>query len=141
MPCSAAPFNEALPAASRSPERWPQFTADVDLEGDDGSDDAHAQLATASTVQNSIQTEQKLKPCNDSIHLLPDHSLPERTLDAIRLCLPPFPQLHWLKPYGSRAMGRHWRGPISTSRAVPMRIAAQPCMRPSINCPPPICST
>jgi predicted nucleotidyltransferase len=71
---------------------------------------AQAQQAIASTVQNSVQTEQNSKHCNDGIHTVPDHGLPERTVDAIRLCLQQFPQLHWSKLYGSRAMGRHWRG-------------------------------
>lgn len=39
------------------------------------------------------------------------HGLPDRTVNAIRQCLrQQFPQLHWVKLYGSRAMGRHWRG-------------------------------
>mgnify|MGYP002654557035 CR=1 FL=1 len=44
-------------------------------------------------------------------HGLPDHGLPERTVTEISQCLQErFPQLHWLKLYGSRAMGRHWQG-------------------------------
>jgi hypothetical protein len=44
-------------------------------------------------------------------HGLPDHGLPERTITEISQCLQErFPQLHWLKLYGSRAMGRHWQG-------------------------------
>ena len=40
-----------------------------------------------------------------------DHGLPERTVKEIRRCLHDrFPGLHWVKLYGSRAMGRHWRG-------------------------------
>lgn len=40
-----------------------------------------------------------------------NHGLPERTVADISRCLQQdFPQLHWLKLYGSRAMGRHWRG-------------------------------
>ena len=40
-----------------------------------------------------------------------DHGLPERTVREIRECLQArFPQIHWLKLYGSRAMGRHWHG-------------------------------
>jgi len=39
------------------------------------------------------------------------HGLPERTVAEIHGCLlQQFPQLHWVKLYGSRAMGRHWRG-------------------------------
>jgi predicted nucleotidyltransferase len=41
----------------------------------------------------------------------PDTGLPEQTLQAIHRCLHDrFPQLHWVKLYGSRAMGRYWRG-------------------------------
>ena len=41
----------------------------------------------------------------------PQHGLPERTVQAISQCLQQrFPQLHWVKLYGSRAMGRHWHG-------------------------------
>jgi predicted nucleotidyltransferase len=41
----------------------------------------------------------------------PGHGLPERTVSEIRQCIRQhFPQLHWVKLYGSRAMGRHWRG-------------------------------
>ena len=41
----------------------------------------------------------------------PDTGLPEQTLQAIHRCLhDSFPQLHWVKLYGSRAMGRYWRG-------------------------------
>jgi predicted nucleotidyltransferase len=40
-----------------------------------------------------------------------DTGLPERTLHEIQRCLHErFPQLRWVKLYGSRAMGRHWRG-------------------------------
>ena len=40
-----------------------------------------------------------------------DTGLSEQTLQAIRSCLHDrFPALHWVKLYGSRAMGRHWRG-------------------------------
>ena len=40
-----------------------------------------------------------------------DTGLPEQTLSEIQRCLQErFPQLHWVKLYGSRAMGRHWRG-------------------------------
>lgn len=40
-----------------------------------------------------------------------DHGLPERTVREIRACLQSrFPQIHWLKLYRSRAMGRHRRG-------------------------------
>lgn len=72
---------------------------------------AQAQQTIASTVRNSVQPEQTSKQCNERSHLLPDHGLPERTVAAIRLCLQQrFPQLRWVKLYGSRAMGRHWRG-------------------------------
>ena len=41
----------------------------------------------------------------------PEHGLPERTVSEIRQCIKHhFPQLRWVKLYGSRAMGRHWRG-------------------------------
>ena len=39
-----------------------------------------------------------------------NHGIPERTVAEIRSCLKSFPQIHWLKLYGSRAMGRHWSG-------------------------------
>ena len=39
-----------------------------------------------------------------------NHGLSERTVSAIRACLQEFPQLHWIKLYGSRAMGNHWAG-------------------------------
>lgn len=43
--------------------------------------------------------------------LASDHGLPERTVAEISQCVHQlFPQLHWLKLYGSRAMGRHWQG-------------------------------
>ena len=43
--------------------------------------------------------------------MTPDTGLPEQTLSEIQRCLHErFPQLHWVKLYGSRAMGRHWRG-------------------------------
>jgi uncharacterized protein len=39
------------------------------------------------------------------------HGIPERTVTEIRSCLQErFPQIHWLKLYGSRAMGKHWAG-------------------------------
>ena len=38
------------------------------------------------------------------------HGLSERTVAAIRSCLQDFPQIHWVKLYGSRAMGTHWAG-------------------------------
>lgn len=39
-----------------------------------------------------------------------NHGIPARTVAEIRACLGHFPQIHWLKLYGSRAMGRHWAG-------------------------------
>ncbi|MFZ9851015.1 MAG: nucleotidyltransferase family protein [Vulcanococcus sp.] len=40
-----------------------------------------------------------------------DHGLPDHTLTEISRCLQErFPQLHWVKLYGSRAMGRHRPG-------------------------------
>jgi predicted nucleotidyltransferase len=39
-----------------------------------------------------------------------NHGIPERTVAEIRCCLKRFPQIHWLKLYGSRAMGKHWAG-------------------------------
>ncbi|MBM5795337.1 MAG: nucleotidyltransferase domain-containing protein [Cyanobacteria bacterium M_surface_7_m2_037] len=69
-----------------------------------------AQQAIASTIRNSVQTEQNSGQCDNSVHPTPNHGLPRRTVNAIRLCLQQFPQLHWVKLYGSRAMGCHWRG-------------------------------
>lgn len=40
----------------------------------------------------------------------PNHGLTERTVAEIRGCLERFPQIHWAKLYGSRAMGSHWAG-------------------------------
>lgn len=40
-----------------------------------------------------------------------NHGIPERSVAEIRRCLQEsFPQIHWLKLYGSRAMGKHWGG-------------------------------
>ena len=49
-------------------------------------------------------------PTTSSAPAATDHGIPERTVAEIRSCLKRFPQIHWLKLYGSRAMGRHWRG-------------------------------
>lgn len=38
------------------------------------------------------------------------HGLSPRTVAEIRQCLRGFPQIHWVKLYGSRAMGSHWAG-------------------------------
>ena len=38
------------------------------------------------------------------------HGLPPRTVAEIRSCLQQFPQIAWVKLYGSRAMGNHWAG-------------------------------
>ena len=53
-------------------------------------------------VQNPGQSPQELhRP----------HGLTDRTVSEICRCIQhQFPQLHWVKLYGSRAMGRHWRG-------------------------------
>ena len=43
--------------------------------------------------------------------MTPDTGLPEQTLSDIQRCLHErFPQLHWVKLYGSRAMGRQRPG-------------------------------
>ena len=69
------------------------------------------QQAIPNTVLNSVQTERNSGQCSDGKHSAPSHGLPERTVQEIRQCLrQQFPQLHWVKLYGSRAMGRHWRG-------------------------------
>ncbi|MBM5804118.1 MAG: nucleotidyltransferase domain-containing protein [Cyanobacteria bacterium K_DeepCast_35m_m2_155] len=39
-----------------------------------------------------------------------NHGLSERSVTEIRQCLAEFPQIHWVKLYGSRAMGTHWAG-------------------------------
>ena len=63
------------------------------------------------TVSNSVQLVQNSGHCADGKHSALSHGLPERTVQEIRQCLcQQFPQLHWVKLYGSRAMGRHWRG-------------------------------
>ncbi|MBU6249541.1 MAG: nucleotidyltransferase domain-containing protein [Cyanobacteria bacterium REEB417] len=38
------------------------------------------------------------------------HGLSPRTVAEIRQCLREFPQIRWVKLYGSRAMGSHWAG-------------------------------
>ena len=49
-------------------------------------------------------------PTTSSATAAINHGIPKRTVAEIRSCLKSFPQIHWLKLYGSRAMGRHWRG-------------------------------
>jgi predicted nucleotidyltransferase len=49
-------------------------------------------------------------PATSSAPAATNHGIPERTVAEIRSCLKRFPQIHWLKLYGSRAMGRHRRG-------------------------------
>ena len=49
-------------------------------------------------------------PTTSSAPAATNHGIPERSVAEIRTCLKSFPQIHWLKLYGSRAMGRHWRG-------------------------------
>ena len=49
-------------------------------------------------------------PTTSSAPAATNHGIPERTVAEIRSCLKSFPQIHWLKLYGSRAMGRHCRG-------------------------------
>ena len=67
--------------------------------------------AIPNTVLNSVQPVQNSGQCGDGKHSAPSHGLPERTVQEIRQCLrQQFPQLHWVKLYGSRAMGRYWRG-------------------------------
>lgn len=39
-----------------------------------------------------------------------NHGLSARTVAEIRQCLAEFPQIRWVKLYGSRAMGSHWAG-------------------------------
>lgn len=38
------------------------------------------------------------------------HGLSPRTVAEIGQCLQGFPQIRWVKLYGSRAMGSHWAG-------------------------------
>ena len=49
-------------------------------------------------------------PTTSSAPAATNHGIPERTVAEIRTCLKSFPQIHWLKLYGSRAMGKHWAG-------------------------------
>ena len=50
-------------------------------------------------------------PATSSAPAAINHGIPERTVAEIRCCLQEsFPQIHWLKLYGSRAMGKHWAG-------------------------------
>ena len=46
-------------------------------------------------------------PTTSSAPAAINHGIPGRTVAEIRSCLKSFPQIHWLKLYGSRAMGRH----------------------------------
>ncbi|MEB3234212.1 MAG: nucleotidyltransferase domain-containing protein [Cyanobacteriota bacterium] len=39
-----------------------------------------------------------------------NHGLSARTVADIQRCLSGFPQIRWVKLYGSRAMGSHWAG-------------------------------
>ena len=69
------------------------------------------QQSIPNAVQDSVQTEQNPGQCGNGKYPPPRHGLPAHTVNAIRQCLrEQFPQLHWVKLYGSRAMGRHWRG-------------------------------
>ena len=47
-------------------------------------------------------------PSTSSATAAINQGIPERTVAEIRSCLKHFPQIHWLKLYGSRAMGNHW---------------------------------
>ena len=49
-------------------------------------------------------------PTTSSAPAATNHGIPERSVAEIRTCLKSFPQIHWLKLYGSRAMGKHWAG-------------------------------
>ena len=49
-------------------------------------------------------------PTTSSAPAATNHGIPERTVAEIHSCLKRFPQIHWLKLYGSRAMGKHWAG-------------------------------
>ena len=49
-------------------------------------------------------------PTTSSAPAATNHGITGRTLAEIRSCLKRFPQIHWLKLYGSRAMGKHWAG-------------------------------
>jgi predicted nucleotidyltransferase len=69
------------------------------------------QQAIPNTAPNSVQTEQNPGQFSTVKLPPPGHGLPDRTVNTIGQCLrEQFPQLHWVKLYGSRAMGRHWRG-------------------------------
>ena len=60
-------------------------------------------------LPGSVQLVQN--PEESRQHLRHIHGLPARTVSEIRHCLEhQFPQLHWVKLYGSRASGQHWRG-------------------------------
>ena len=50
-------------------------------------------------------------PATSSAPAAINHGIPERTVAEFRCCLQEsVPQIHWLKLYGSRAMGKHWAG-------------------------------
>jgi predicted nucleotidyltransferase len=58
-------------------------------------------------VQNSGESREHAKRLGQAP---PSHGLPERTVAEIRQCLQGFPQIRWVKLYGSRALGTHRRG-------------------------------
>ncbi len=58
-------------------------------------------------VQNSGESREYAKRLSQAP---PSHGLPERTVAEIRQCLQEFPQIRWVKLYGSRALGPHRRG-------------------------------
>jgi len=64
----------------------------------------------ASVKQAVAQTQNA--PQGNTAHPAPaSHGLSAHTVAEIGHCLQEqFPQLHWVKLYGSRAMGKHWAG-------------------------------
>ena len=72
---------------------------------------SRAQHAIPNTAPSSVQAEQNPGQCGNGKHPPPGHGLPVHTVNTIRQCLrEQFPQQHWVELYGSRAIGRHWRG-------------------------------
>ncbi len=64
---------------------------------------------------NSVQAVQNLgdapgRPTPSNQPPASSHGLPEHTVAEIQGCLQGFPQIQWVKLYGSRALGRHRQG-------------------------------
>ena len=108
MPSSASALHSSLPNLQGT-DRWvellrllvsnelPMNQADPEL-----GTCAPSEMHSVRTVRNADQL--------DSSHPAGPHGLPPRTVAEIATCLQQFPQIAWVKLYGSRAMGNHWAG-------------------------------